>query len=740
MNQPSSWLDRYGNWVSGKYSKWGIVGSWLVLAIILNLLFPTANSQVNNSAMNLDESQPSVQAKQIVEEQFTSDQGFPALIVWQRIAGISDEDLIHIQQIVSEISTNPLPEQKLVPPLHQLPPQALQAQISEDGSTFILPIFFENEVDAEKLGESIQELKEISTEVIGTDPFDLALGADSLVARVSGPVGIAIDAVSLFSTGDFALTATTVLLVLIILLLIYRSPILAFIPLVAVGFAYFIISPVLGIIGEQGWATYDTQGLSIMTVLLFGAGTDYCLFLIARFRQILRTENSTWSAMRKSVSDTSGAIAMSGLTTVLALSTLLVADFGSIQRFAVPFIVSITIVAIASLNLVPAMLAILGRSSFYPFVPRTDEMILARAKRKGKPAVIPPHKPTIGEKLSAVVVHRAKWVTAISLIVLVGVGVLFFQIKYNYDTLSSFPEDMESREGFQMISESFNPGQLAPVKVIVDTQGKDMPLSEKLTAISYVAKVSAPMIGQTNPNLIAYDIEFNVNPYSNEAMDYLPDLRDTVTSVLSTAGVANAADHVWFDGQTSDQFDVRATSTRDAFVIVPLVIFLISLVLLVYLKSVVAMIYLIGTVIVSYFSALGLGWLVIHYILGADTIQGFIPLYSFVFLGALGVDYNIFMISSIWKKARIMPLRQAIKEGASETGAVINSAGIILAGTFAVLATLPIQILVHFGIITAIGILIDTFIVRPFLVPAITTILGKRAFWPGKFDEIPERK
>lgn len=145
--------------------------------------------------------------------------------------------------------------------------------------------------------------------------------------------------------------------------------------------------------------------------------------------------------------------------------------------------------------------------------------------------------------------------------------------------------------------------------------------------------------------------------------------------------------------------------------------------LLIYLRSIVATIYLVGTVILSFFSALGLGWIIIHYVMGADAIQGAIPLYSFVFLVALGEDYNIFMISNIWKKRKTMPLKQAIAEGVNETSSVITSAGLILAGTFAVLASLPIQVLVQFGIITALGILLDTFVVRPFLVPAITTLL-----------------
>jgi RND superfamily putative drug exporter len=170
------------------------------------------------------------------------------------------------------------------------------------------------------------------------------------------------------------------------------------------------------------------------------------------------------------------------------------------------------------------------------------------------------------------------------------------------------------------------------------------------------------------------------------------------------------------------------------------VIVLIALLLLAYLRSFVAMLYLIATVVLSFGSALGLGWLVLHYVMGADAIAGAIPLYAFVFLVALGEDYNIFMISSIWKKRKQMPIKEAIREGVTETGGVITSAGLILAGTFAVLATLPIQVLLQFGLITAIGVLLDTFIVRPFLVPAITTVLGRAAFWPGKTYDVRETR
>jgi RND superfamily putative drug exporter len=483
---------------------------------------------------------------------------------------------------------------------------------------------------------------------------------------------------------------------------------------------------------------YDQQALSIMTVLLFGAGTDYCLFLISRYRSELQEHANIREAIRIALGGTTGAIAMSGFTTMIALTTLLLAQYGAVQRFAVPFGLCILVMGVATLTIVPALLAIFGRASFYPFVPRTPEMQRERAQKRGKPVPAPRSRRTPGQWLSELAVRRAGWVTAASLVGLLVLAAFSAQVKFTFDTLSSFPDDMPSREGFAVISDAFSPGQLAPVTVIVDTEGKSVPAKEELEALPFVAKVGEPASGTNDADIVSYSVELTMNPYSEEAMDALPDIRAVVLSAAEEAGVTDAEERVWLAGQTATQFDTRETTFRDELVIIPVVIGLIALLLLAYLRSLVAMAYLIATVVLSYFSALGLGWLVIHYGLGADAIQGFIPLYAFVFLVALGEDYNIFMVSSIWKKARKLPLRQAIEEGASQTGGVITSAGVILAGTFAVLATLPIQILVHFGIITAIGVLLDTFVVRPFLVPAITALLGRRAFWPGKLEEIEE--
>lgn len=218
--------------------------------------------------------------------------------------------------------------------------------------------------------------------------------------------------------------------------------------------------------------------------------------------------------------------------------------------------------------------------------------------------------------------------------------------------------------------------------------------------------------------------------------DYIP--KKTVESKEKDDGISNAEDQLWIGGETASLYDTKQITERDEAVIIPVMISIIALLLLVYLRSIVAMIYLIVTVVLSFFSALGAGWLLLHYGMGAPAIQGAIPLYAFVFLVALGEDYNIFMVSEIWKNRKTQNHLDAVKNGVIQTGSVITSAGLILAGTFAVLGTLPIQVLVQFGIVTAIGVLLDTFIVRPLLVPAITVVLGRFAFWPGKLSRKSE--
>lgn len=729
----------YSKWVAGKRSKWVTLIVWIMVIAVLTIVWPGVSSQEVNNAPNFSEDVASVQAQQLADKEFPSGTGIPALLVWQREGGLSDDDLGHIQSLYAKLTANPVPHQDSIPPFDKIPLPGLKAQLSEDKSTIVTPVLFSKESDSDQLKEGVEALQTHIDREFGNDPFTVKQGSVGVLsARVTGPVGIAIDASGLFKNADFQLLLATVILVLLFLLIIYRSPILALIPLVGVGFAYGVINPVLGILAAKGWITVDAQAISIMTVLLFGAGTDYCLFLISRFRQVLKEEENKGKALLQSITDSSGAIAMSGFTVVLALLALILAKYGAYHRFAAPFSISILIMGIASLTLVPALLAIIGRISFWPFIPRTPQMEIDRAKKKGKPV---PKLKAHRESMIGKLVVKKPWMVVIVTLVLLGTLAIFSsQVKFTYDILSSFPKDMASREGFDTIGKQFSPGELAPVRVMVDTEGKDETIGKKLAALPYVDHVSEPQQGVQNKNIVAYDLEFNMNPYSLEAMEHIPDLRLVAEQSLKDSGILTPADKVWISGQTATQYDTKKVGEADTRLVIPVVIGLITILLLIYLRSIVATLYLVGTVILSYFSALGLGWIILHYLFGADAIQGAIPLYSFVFLVALGEDYNIFMISSIWKKSKTQPLKQAIKEGVGETSSVITSAGLILAGTFAVLASLPIQVLVQFGVITAVGILLDTFIVRPFLVPAITMLCGRVAFWPSKYVEVQDRE
>lgn len=730
-------LERVAKLFSGRISRWVTLLVWILLIGVASSIWPQVNSQVKNNADLFTKDYPSVIADEVKAQEFPAESGVPGLLVWYRETGLSNEDYAKLQQLTKNLTEKPLDHQLSVAPLHQLPPMAVKGFASNSGKSLLLPIVFEDNIPAEELKQSREELlTRMDAIFTAQKPYETTLeDKQNLLVRFTGPVGIQIDATTLFESADFKLLLATVLLVLFLLLLIYRSPILALLPLVGVGFAYGLISPILGWMAEQGWIVVDSQSTSIMSVLLFGAGTDYCLFLIAKYRDNLKHEDSKYVALAKAFSGTSGAIVMSGLTVVISLLTLLLADQGNINRFAVPFSLAILIMMIAAVTIVPALLSILGRVSFFPFIPRTEEMLKQRAARKNKVYQPRPEGSRFGKWTGQLVVKRAWAVVIIVVLVLGGMSAFVPQIKYSYDLLESFPKNIPSREGFTIIGEQFSPGDLAPVTVMADTEGKTAAIAGKLYDLKFLDSVSTEQVGKKTSTIVAYTVKFNDNPYATDVVNQIPLIRDAVVAALKEAGVSHAADKVWLAGQSATQYDTQQANARDTELIVPIVISLIALLLLVYLRSIVATVYLMLTVILSFFSALGVGWIVLHYGFGAEAISGAIPLYAFVFIVALGEDYNIFMISRIWQKRKTMSLKQAISEGVSETSSVITSAGLILAGTFAVLATLPLQVLVQFGTITAIGVLLDTFLVRPFLVPAITAILGKWAFWPSKANE-----
>ncbi|MGH1145900.1 MMPL family transporter [Bacillus pseudomycoides] len=733
-------LYTWGKYVGGPKARWITLFVWVLLTLVLSFTWPAVNTVEDETAPNLPETAMSQQANNIIKKEFPNDSGNPVLIVWHKDEGLEEKDFKKIQDTYQKLRNSPLKGQSMLPPFDTIPHQALAKNVSEDGTSLVTPVFFDKTVGTDMLQENMAELQIVIKNTVEDDPFKRKISDSGLHVRLSGPVGIQTDAVSIFSQADVKLLVATVLLVLALLILLYRSPLLAILPLIVVGFAYGIISPTLGFLADKGWITADAQGISIMTVLLFGAGTDYCLFLISRYREFLLVERNKFKALQLAIKESGGAIIMSALTVVVGLGTLLLAHIGSFHRFAVPFSVAVFLMGIASLTILPALLAILGRVAFFPFIPRTREMNEEYAKKKKKTIKVKESKGFLSKKLGDLVIRKPWTIILLTLFLLGGLASFVPRIQFTYDLIESFPKDMPSREGFNLISDHFSPGELAPVQIVVDTKGKDVPVKEELTKLSFIDQVTEPVQGKQNNQLQMFEVSIKDNPYSIEGMNKIPELRKSLKQVMKSAEISDANNHIWIGGETATLYDTKQTTERDQNVIIPVMIGIIALLLLVYLRSVVAMIYLIVTVVLSFFSALGAGWLLLHYGMDAPAIQGAIPLYAFVFLVALGEDYNIFMVSEIWKNKSSQPHLEAVKNGVVQTGSVITSAGLILAGTFAVLATLPIQVLVQFGIVTAIGVLLDTFIVRPLLVPSLTGVLGRFAFWPGKIRKKEETK
>lgn len=723
----ASYLGVLAKWTTGRRSKWLTLFIWIFCTVVASLAFPAANRVESNNASYLPNSAPSVQAEQRIEKNFPASTGTPALVVWYDSQGLTNKDIEIIKSVSERLESHPVASQIAVPPLASMPAAALAPWMSKDKTTLVLPITLKSSATQAQLHQAVVQIQHVVDAAAGSRAIQGPLSGDGLHVRITGPAGIAVDAVSLFQHADFALLMATTLLVLALLIVMYRSPILAFVPLVTVGIAYGLISPILGELAAHHWITFDAQTTSIMTVLLFGAGTDYCLLMVARYREQLYQSEDKYSAIRKAVGGSAGAIAMSGLTVALALLSLLFARYQSYHEFAVPFCLAIAIIALAGVTLLPALLAILGRVAFFPFIPRPDAGTKATSPRpsrvrRGEPGAL-------SRWVGHTVTSRSGIVTTLGMLILIGLGLFTFQIRTTYSLISSFPPSMPSREGYAILSEHFAKGALAPVELLVPSDSaqavtkalKDEPYIDT----AYVAATN------THNRVALVDITLATDPYSNTAMADLARIRSVAEKALDAQSTDSAKHQVWISGPTATQADTKALTNRDTGVVVPIVIGMIALLLCMYLRSIVAVVYLIVTVVLSYLGALGAGWLVIHYALGSPAIQGAIPLYAFVFLVALGEDYNIFVLSRIWQAKGRVPHQEAIEQAVSATSGVITSAGLILAGTFAVLASLPIQVLVQFGIVSAIGVLLDTFVVRPFIVPAITSLCGRFAYWPS---------
>ncbi|MEN2768959.1 MMPL family transporter [Ornithinibacillus xuwenensis] len=689
-------LQKITDQVSTKKGMWFTLLGWVVITIILTIAVPSAREYQVNSIQSLPDDTQSVIADEKIADYFGDSELLPAIFVLQ-----SDEEIIleDLAAITDNIMNKNMEGVKEVVPLGMLPEPATASFFSEDRTTAIIPINLDSNLDT-------PEVKEILNEITGIIDDN-----KELTVSVTGPAGIAVDTTELFSRADLVLILSTVAIILVLLIIIYRSPLIALIPLIAAVFVYQVVTQVLGLFGKSG-LVLSSQSVSIMSVLLFAAVIDYSLFVFSRFREELKQHENKHTAMKIAMRGTGLPVFYSGGTVFLAMIILIFAELGDYKNFAPIFGTALAVIMIASVTLVPALFTVFGRKSFWPIIPRVGDTTVKTSSFWSKVGKSVTKKPIVS-------------VLVVGLFILIS-SAYNVNLKYEFDLLKSFPEDMPSRVGYELLEENFEAGDLAPTTVLVEadnsiSEESQQALLEKLSSQNHVSNVR--MDNQTeDKTVMTYSLSFEDSPYSIESLDALEAIQEKSNQILDSSNING---ELYFAGETAASIDDRNLNNRDLVVIVLLETILIFIMLIFLTKSFKMPLYMMGTILVSFFAALGLGMFLTNLFFDIDSISNRVPVYAFIFLVALGIDYNIILVSRFIEERQKHSIQKATEIAVANTGGVISSAGIILAATFAVLMTQPIQLLFVFGFIVAVGILIDTFLIRGILLPSLIVLFEK---------------
>ncbi|WP_432363029.1 MMPL family transporter [Sporosarcina sp. UB5] len=699
--------------LKGRRLWWFFISIWLLVTILLSAFAPGSKENlIANKDSGLPSDAPSIVAAHELEKYFPNNGGIPLFAVFHKVGELSDEEILGFTQAIESLKVDKAFEEVDVIPLSKLQPEQRAPFLSENKKTFFIPLTLPQNLEGKDLNKLVQSIKEYVDDQVD----------HTVELSWTGPAGIASDAVELFSQADIVLLLSTVGLILVLLLVIYRSPLLTLIPLVGAGIVYAVVDRVVGFTTAQGWFGVDSQALSIMTILLFAVVTDYSLLIFSRYREELKVHEDANLAMRETMRHVKEPIFFSGSTIVLGVATLFFALYEPYRNFAPVFAIAAGAMLIAGLTLLPALFAVIGRKAFWPVIPKYGEATVEKKTIWGKVAAIVTKKPW-------------QFLTPILLLLALGAWNMT-NVKESYDLIASFPEDLSSRVGYERLGEDFSKGSLAPGTLLFVSEN-ELGMEGLRAAIDQIEEdpAIAKVTTQGNPlnedgKAAKFSVIFEGNPYDEEAFDAVLKLREDSEKILKEADLSNTTMYV--SGETAINADLRDINDRDTWTVVILMTALITIMLGFQTRSIIAPIYMIGSILLSFAATIGLAYFLFEVFLNLDGIGYRIPLYAFVFLVALGVDYSIMLIARIREEMKEMPFDEAVRKGVERTGGVISSAGLILAATFLVLATMPIYELKLFGFIMALGILIDTFIVRPLLIPAILVLLGKWSFWPKK--------
>ncbi|MEV5432518.1 MMPL family transporter [Streptomyces sp. NPDC052701] len=682
--------------VCGRRAKWLVLVVWLaVLFLAAPLAQKLTDAQDNDAASWLPGSAESTQVLEISED-FRPGQ-IPAIVVYARDSGLTERDRARIAADVAELRRlreHGVRGAEVRGPL-------LDRRTGPRAAQVFVPITMD-----EKGWERIAP-------AVGSVRDDVGAGGGGLAVHVTGPGGTSADFAEGFEGIDSTLLFSAMAVVIVMLLITYRSPTLLLVPLLAVVCALFAAQALIYLLAEHGGLTVNGQSAGILTVLVFGAGTDYALLLVARYREELRHHRDRHEAMALALRRAGPAVLASGATVVLSMLVLLAAEMNSTRGLGPVAAIGVAVALLAMLTLFPALLVIVGRWIFWPVIPRL-----------GDPD---PAERGLWARTGRRIARRPRLVWGVTALVLAVCSLGLVQLRAegigNADAFTGKPDSITGQE----VSGRYFPAGSGDPLVVVGNQAQARQVGRAVAATRGVVPGSLGPPPGAKPSFegwVLFEATLTAPADSEAAKETVLRVRDAVHAVPGADAKVG--------GGTAALLDMDKATTRDNMLIIPLVLVVVLLILCALLRALIAPLLLIGTVILSFTAALGISALAFRYVFGYAGESTDFPLFVFVFLVALGIDYNIFLTTRIHEEARRRGTRPGVVTGLAATGAVITSAGLVLAGTFAALGTLPMVAFAEIGFAVALGVLLDTFVVRSVLVTSLFLDVGPKVWWPHR--------
>ncbi len=678
---------------TGRITKWVTVVFWVaVIAITGPLAGKLTGIEDNETSSWLPASAESTQALKL-QERFQDTDVLPAIIVYERPGGVTAADqALAAEQAARVQDIQYVVSNQVVGPIKSQDGQALST---------IVPVTI-GVAGWDALADVIPEMRD-----------EVGTGQGGLSIAVTGPAGVNGDFATAFAGIDGRLLIAAGLVVIVLLLLTYRSPVLWIFPLVSAGVALTAAQGIIYLFAKGDVITVNAQSTGILAVLVFGAGTDYALLLVARYREELRRHEDRHEAMALALHRAGPAILASAATVVIGMLCLVFAELNSTAGMGPVLAIGIGVGMLAMLTLLPALLVIAGRKVFWPMTPHfgsadhTADGIWAR----------------LGTRIAAR--PRTVWLGTCVVLGALALGLVQLDAKgLSYE--DSFVNKPESITGQETYARHFDAGGGQPV-VVISTADAAGPVADAMASVDGIAEVSDPVV---KGGLALIDGTLSVGADSEAAQDIVGQVRDTVH------GVPGADARV--GGDSAILTDTLDAADADNRLIIPIVLGVVLLILALLLRALVAPLILLATVVLSYLAALGVSAVVFKQVFGFGGADAGFPLFVFVFLVALGIDYNIFLMTRVREEALKYGTRRGALIGLSSTGGVITSAGLVLAGTFAALGTIPMVFLAELGFAVAFGVLLDTLIVRSILVTALNLDIGRYVWWPSGLAKKPD--